>query len=60
MEFSDFIVKNSYGKNTFLDKEYKKLINNVIINSSEDEETRWETYNLIIQKKNLAIHVIAF
>ena len=50
MEFSDFIVKNSYGKNTMLDKEYKKLINSLIGNSTEDEEMRWETYNLIIKE----------
>jgi len=50
MEFYDFVVKNSYGKNTLLDKAYSKLINNVILNSCEDEEIRWETYNLIIKE----------
>lgn len=50
MEFSDFVVKNNYGKTTLLDKEYKKLINNLIKNSTEDEEIRWETYNLIIKE----------
>jgi hypothetical protein len=50
MEFSDFIVKNSYGEVTLLDKEYKKLINNVIVNSTEEDEIRWGTYNLIIKE----------
>lgn len=50
MEFCDFIVKNSYGKYTLLDKEYTRLINNVISNNNEEDEIRWETYNLIIKE----------
>lgn len=50
MQFCDFIVKNSCGKNTLLDKKYTKLLNNIILNSCEEEEIRWETYNLIIKE----------
>ena len=50
MELYDFIVKRGGGKNTTLDKEYSKLINNVISNSDDDEEERWETYNFVIKE----------
>jgi hypothetical protein len=50
MNISNFILKNSYGKDTVLDKHYTKLINNVLLNSSEEEEIKWETYNLIISE----------
>jgi len=50
MEFYDFIVKRGSGKNTTLDKEYTKLINEVVSNRDEQEEERWETYNLIIKE----------
>jgi hypothetical protein len=48
MELNDFIIKKASGKNTALDKQYKKLIENVISNTSEETEFRWEIYNLII------------
>jgi hypothetical protein len=51
MEFCNFIVKKGIGKNTKLDKEYRKYINDVIMMNDENLEERWEIYNLII--KNL-------
>ena len=50
MELCNFILKNGTGKNTTLDKEYSKLINQVIQNSDDDSEERWETYNFIIKE----------
>jgi hypothetical protein len=50
MEFCDFILKDSQGKNTTLDKEYSKLIKNVINGMDEETEARWEIYNLIIKE----------
>lgn len=50
MERYDFIVKKGRGKNTTLDKEYSKLIDNIISTSNEEKEGRWEIYNLIISE----------
>lgn len=50
MVIYDFIVKKGVGKNTTLDKEYSKLINQVILTKDEEKETRWETYNLMIKE----------
>jgi hypothetical protein len=49
MELFDFIVKTGKGKNSMLDKEYINLIKNVVLNNDEENESRWETYNLIIK-----------
>ena len=50
MENFDFIVKVGSGKKTLLDKQYTRLINDVISNSDEEKEGRWETYDLIIRE----------
>lgn len=50
MELCDFILKMGSGKNTRLDDEYSKLINEIIFKSNEEQEERWETYNLIIKE----------
>jgi|LakMenEpi03Aug12_release.lakeMendotaPanAssembly.Ray.scaffolds.fasta_scaffold1228333_2 hypothetical protein len=50
MENFDFIVKVSSGKKTILDKEYVRLVNNVISTNDEEKESRWETYDLIIRE----------
>jgi hypothetical protein len=50
MEHFEFIVKDNKGKSQILDKQYRKLINNVILSSNEETEARWETYNLIIKE----------
>jgi hypothetical protein len=49
MELFDFIVKTNPGKTSVLDKEYIRLIKNIILTSDEEKESRWETYNLIIK-----------
>jgi hypothetical protein len=50
MERYDFIVKKGKGKNTKLDKEYSQLINSIIQNCDEENEARWEVYNLMISE----------
>jgi hypothetical protein len=50
MENFNFIVKVGAGKKTLLDKEYTKLINDVMTNIDEEKEARWETYDLIIRE----------
>lgn len=50
MEIFDFIVKAGPDKTTMLDREYRRLINNVISTNNEEIETRWEIYNLIIKE----------
>ena len=50
MELFDFILKKSSGKSTLLDKEYRKLIKDVVTLSDEEDSTRWEVYNLIIRE----------
>jgi len=50
MELYDFILKKGSGKNTLLDREYYRLINNVIGRMDDEMEERWETYNLIIKE----------
>lgn len=50
MEHFEFIVKGNKGKSEILDKQYRKLINNVILTNNEEVEARWETYNLIIKE----------
>jgi len=50
MEISDFVLSKDNKKNSVLDKEYKRLLNNVIQTSDEELETRWATYNLIIKE----------
>ena len=57
MEISDFVLSKSNNKksNSLLDKEYKRLINKIIQNSTEIEEVRWGTYNLII-KELISLH----
>lgn len=50
MELFDFIVTRGSGKNTNLDKEYRKMISEIIMTSDEERSGRWETYNLIIKE----------
>ena len=42
------LVQASQVKNTTLDRAYKKHIVNTQITFDEEEEERWETYNLIV------------
>lgn len=50
MEVYDFIVKKGSGKSSILDKQYGKLIEEMVDKKDEDLETRWEIYNLIIKE----------
>lgn len=50
METNNFILKNSRGKNTTLDKAYNKLITGILQTLDEETEERWETYNIIIEE----------
>ena len=49
MEPFDFIVKRG-GKSTNLDREYVRLINDILTTNDEERSGRWETYNLIIRE----------
>ena len=49
MESNNFLLfQASQGKKTTLDKAYKKHIVNVLNSFDEEEESRWETYNVIV------------
>ena len=50
MEANNFLYKASQGKPTLLDKAYYKHISRILDNLDDEEEIRWETYNLIIQE----------
>jgi len=50
MEHLDFIVNGNKGRSQILDKQYRKIINDVILTNNEEIEARWETYNLIIKE----------
>jgi len=50
MEANNFFIKAGRGKKTTLDKAYFKHIINVIETLDEEQEERWETYNVIIQE----------
>jgi hypothetical protein len=50
MEHFEFIVNGNKGKSRILDKQYRKLINDVVLTNNEEVEARWETYNLIIKE----------
>lgn len=50
MEANNFFIKAGQGKKTTLDKAYCKHINSIIETLDEEKESRWETYNIIIQE----------
>lgn len=50
MEANRFLFKASQVKKTALDKAYCKHINKVIETLDEEQEGRWETYNIIMQE----------
>ena len=50
MEANHFILRARRGKQTMLDKAYSKYINTVLDSIDEEQEFRWETYNLIIEE----------
>lgn len=50
MEANNFLMKAGQGKRTALDKAYYKHINTVLENLDEENQIRWETYNIVIQE----------
>lgn len=50
MDTKSFMGKTMNKKGSILDKHYTKHINNVVNGLDEEEETRWETYGVIIQE----------
>lgn len=50
METKNFLIKSSKGKKTILDQAYQKHINVILSTLDEENEARWETYNLIIEQ----------
>jgi hypothetical protein len=49
MDVKKFLLKNNKTKQTTLDKAYYKHINCMLYTLNEDEEIRWDTYNLIVE-----------
>ena len=45
-------VKAGQGKKSTLDRAYNQHITNMLINLNEEEEERWETYDLIMNSLN--------
>jgi hypothetical protein len=50
MEAKNLLLKSGGNCRTFLDKAYNKHILNLINTLDEEEESRWETYNLIVSE----------
>ena len=50
MEANNFILRARQGKYSMLDKEYYRHINTILETIDEEQEIRWETYNLIIEE----------
>ena len=48
MVTNNLLLQASKSKKTILDKAYNQHISTIISNLNDDEEARWETYNLII------------
>ena len=49
MDVKKFLLKNNKTRKTTLDKAYYKHINCMLETLNEDEEMRWDTYNLIVE-----------
>lgn len=50
MEAKKFILKNVRTKNSTLDRAYNIHINSVLSELDEENESRWEIYNIILTK----------
>ena len=50
MEPNNFLFKSNKGKRTTLDKAYNKHISNIFLTLDDEKESRWETYNVIMQE----------
>lgn len=49
MDVKNFLLTNGKSKKTKLDEAYYKHINYILHTLNEDDEMRWETYNLIVE-----------
>jgi len=49
MDTKNLIFRAAKGNRTTLDKEYTKHINEIIRTYDEEQEGRWETYNVVIE-----------
>lgn len=50
MKTKQFLLTDNHGYRTTLDKAYNKHMNTVLNSFNEEQETRWETYNLIMNE----------
>ncbi len=50
MKTKQFLLTANQGYKTTLDKAYNKHINQVLNTFNEEQENRWETYNLIMNE----------
>jgi hypothetical protein len=50
MEAKNILFKHTNNKRTILDKAYNKHIINVIETLDEEKQSRWETYNLVVEE----------
>ena len=50
MKANNFLFKANHGKITLLDQAYNKHIKSIIETLDDEKESRWETYNLVIQE----------
>jgi len=53
MDTKSTLIIGSLRKKTTLDKAYDKYVFETIKNHNEEVESRWETYNLIIDQLNI-------
>ena len=50
MKTKQFLLTANHGYRTTLDKAYNKHMTTVLNSFNEEQETRWETYNLIMNE----------
>lgn len=50
MKTKQFLLTANQGYRTTLDKAYNKHINSILDSFNEEQEIRWETYNLIMNE----------
>jgi len=50
MKANNFLIKAGHSKKTTLDNAYQKHINTILETIDEEQELRWETYDIIIQE----------
>ena len=50
MRANNLLIKANQGKKTILDRAYTKHINSIFETLDEEKESRWETYNVIMEE----------